>query len=169
MRRTIAAAAIAATGLLVIAGNGIADNRTITDAEGDVVSGPPHHDFVSGTQSHVGKRGLYHTATVAGKTDETDFPRLQINTKGPRTSDNEYLALLTDAGPVVVNEATGATKPLTLSINEAEQANTYRFAFTKGAIGKPKKKYGWRFIYETESGVDDAMPNDGYANHRLKK
>ena len=169
MRKIIAAAAVAATGLLALAGNGFADKRTITDAEGDVISAPPHRDFVSGTQSHVGKKGLFHTATVAGKADEKEFPRLQINTKGPRTSENEYLALVTDTGPVVINEATGATRPLAVSIGEGEQVNTYRFAFRKGAIGKPKKKYGWRFVFETESGVEDAMPNDGYAIHRLKK
>ena len=49
MKKAIAAAAVAATALFALVGTGLADKRTITDAEGDV-SGPPHHDFVSGTQ-----------------------------------------------------------------------------------------------------------------------
>jgi hypothetical protein len=163
MKRTIAAAVVAATGLLAIASNGFADNRTITDAEGDVTSAPPHRDFVSGTQSHIGKKVLVHTATVAGNADDKDFPLLQINTKGTKTSDAEYLAYVSEGGPVVQNNVTGATKPLLVAIGEGEQVNTYRYAFRKSAIGKPKKKYGWRFIFLD----DDAMPNDGYAIHRL--
>lgn len=142
---------------------GLADKRTITDAEGDL-NGSPHQDFVSGTQSHAGKKGLVHTATVAGKADEKDFPLLNINTKGNRTSPPEYLASVTEGGPVVTNLATGATRPLAVSIGTEELVNTYRFAFRKGAIGKPEKKYGWQFVYPDE----DAMPNDGYAIHRLK-
>jgi hypothetical protein len=162
MKRRTITALVAGVGVLAMAGTGLADKRTITDAEGDL-NGPPHKDFVSGTQAHVGKKGLLHTATVAGKADEKEFPLLNINTKGNRTSPPEYVAQVTDAGPVVTNLATGGTKPLVVSIGEDELVNTYRFAFTKGAIGKPKRKYGWQFAYPE----DDIMPNDGYAIHRL--
>jgi hypothetical protein len=149
-------------GVFAIAGTVFADERTITDAEGDL-NGSPHQDFVSGTQAHAGKKILVNTATVAGKADEKDFPQLYINTKGKRTTGPEYIGQVTDAGPAMVNVATGEARRLFVSIGEDELVNTYRFAFRKAAIGKPKRKYGWSFVYPD----DDVMPNDGYAIHRL--
>jgi hypothetical protein len=165
MKKTIAAAAVAATGLFAFVGTGIADKRTISDAEGDV-AGPPHHDFVSGTQGHQGKKAVVHTATVAGKADVKDFPTLEINTKGDRASGPEYVVNVAEDGSAVVqNVATGATKPALAYVGADELINTYKLVFRKGAIGSPERKYGWRFVIPGE----DVMPNDGYAIHRLRK
>ena len=165
MKRTLGAAMVAATALFAIVGTGIADDRTITDAEGDV-SGPPHLDFVSGTQSHMGKRAVLHTATVAGKADVKDFPTLEIDTKGDRTSGPEYVVNVAEDGSAVVqNVASGATRPALAYVGADELINTYKLVFRKGAIGSPEKRYGWRFAIPGE----DLMPNDGYAVHRLRK
>src|SRR5215208_636262 len=145
MKKTIAAAAVAATALFGVVGTGLADKRTITDAEGDV-SGPPHLDFVSGTQGHMGKKAVVHTATVAGKADVKDFPTLEINTRGDRTSGPEYVVNVADDGSAVVqNVATGASRPALAYVGADELINTYKLVFRKGAIGNPERKYGWRF------------------------
>ena len=162
-RRNTAAAVAAGLGVFAIAGTGLADKRTITDAEGDV-NGSIHEDLVSGTQSHAGKRGLVHTATVAGKADEKRYPVLYLNTTGGKDSGPEYAARVDENGQAaVVNLVADGAKPLAASIGADELSNTYRYQFTKGAIGKPKGKYFWRF----EFPEGDLMPNDGWAKHRL--
>ena len=164
MKKTLAAA-VAASVLLAGVGTGLADKRTITDAEGDV-AGPPHLDFVSGTQGHMGKKAVVHTATVAGKADVKDFPTLEINTRGDKASGPEYAVNVAEDGSAVVqNLATGATKPALAYVGADELINTYKLVFRKGAIGSPEKRYGWRFVIPGE----DSMPNEGYAVHRLRK
>ena len=163
MKARICFALAVATGVFALAGTGFADRKVFTDAEGDAV--PPHEDFVSGTQRHIGKRGLIHTVTVAGKVDEKEFPLLYLHRGGSKTGAPHYLATVDDSGPAVINLATGARKPLLVSIDDAEeQINTYRYAFRKGAIGKPKRKYGWNFAWPD----GDIFPNDGYAIHNLR-
>jgi hypothetical protein len=165
MKKTLGVATVAATALLTIAGTGIADERTITDAEGDV-SGPPHLDFVSGTQGHMGRKAVIHTATVAGKADVKDFPTLEINTRGDRAGGPEYVVNVAEDGSALVqNVATGATRPALAYVGADELINTYKLVFRKSAIGSPEKRYGWRFVIPGE----DVMPNDGYAVHRLRK
>lgn len=163
MKRTTCAVVAAGLATFGLAGTVLADKRTITDAEGDI-NGSIHEDFVSGTQDHVGKGGLVHTATVAGKADEKRYPVLYLNTRGGKDSGPEFAAQVDENGQAaVVNLADGGSKPLAASIGAEELSNTYRYQFTKGAIGKPERRYFWRF----EFPEDDVMPNDGSAKHRL--
>lgn len=163
MKARICFALAVLTGVLALAGTALADRKVFTDAEGDSV--PPHEDFVSATQRHLGKRGLVHTVTVAGKVDEKGYPLLYINRGGRKTGTPDYLATVDETGPAVINLATGARKPLQVSINDAEELiNTYRYVFRKGAIGKPKRKYGWQWVWPE----GDVFPNDGYAIHNLR-
>jgi hypothetical protein len=163
MKSRVFVALAAGLGVFAIAGTGLADKRTITDAEGDI-NGSIHEDFVSGTQGHAGKRGLVHTATVAGKADEKNFPVLVLNTKGGKDSGPEYAARVDENGQAaVVNLVADGQKPLTATVGTEELDNTYRYEFSKAAIGKPKKGYFWRFEFPD----GDIMPNDGWAKHRL--
>jgi hypothetical protein len=164
MKKRVLLAAATGIGVLAVAGTGLADRRTITDAEGDV-NGTPHLDFVSGTQGHAGKRVLVHTATVAGKADPKNYPVLYLNTTGGPSSGPEYAAQVDEAGQAaVVNLVADGQKPLTASVGEAEHDNTFTYQFAKGAIGKPERKYFWRFEFPD----GDLMPNDGWAKHRLR-